>query len=160
MTKDGEAYQIASSFPGLKGGEEESNLIAYCNSLYGPVVEDLFKRLSLYENIVYQYYFWWQIYESQSGKSMHGSHNHFADDGVVFSFVHFIKTNNEPRFAFCGADGEAASGINEKDGDLIFFHPLLMHQALTPTAGNRAVIAGNVKISNHFGFTIGNRIKN
>jgi len=145
----GDKCNIISSFGNRKGSAAESELFEYLNTLYSMLVNDFFERLCLKEHVRYTYYYWWQLYEPDTDGSKHPRHSHWANDGTSWSFVHFIQTNNEYCFRFTGPYDEHDILVKETDDDVIFFHPMLLHEALQPTNGNRIVVAGNIRIDDH-----------
>jgi len=147
MIVRGQRCNVLSSFRNLKRTAAEDELSMYCNNLYDMAIGDFFKRLGVYNHIRYKYYYWWQIYEHDVEEAVHPQHSHYDTDGTVFCFVHFIRTNNEHCFRFAGPYNESDESVKEKDNDIIFFHPLLLHQALRPSNGTRIVIAGNIRIT-------------
>ena len=147
MIIHGERCNITSSYNNHRGTAAENELNEYCINLYNDAMDDFFARLGVLRHIRYKYYYWWQIYNPDVKGSLHPKHSHWTQDGAAFSWVHFIQTNNEHCFRFAGEYNETDVSIKEKGNEIIFFHPLLLHQAVKPTKGTRIIIAGNINIT-------------
>jgi hypothetical protein len=146
----GEIVTSFSSFDNERGNPLEKVVSNYIVNLYDDRIQDFMKRNNLYTNGTYSWNCWWQMYDPNVVNSKHPRHDHYASgENVEFSFVHFLKTNGDKCFRFIGDYGENYDYVNEEDGDLIFFPSWAAHEVLPAKSGVRAVISGNIMITEH-----------
>ena len=96
------------------------------NDVYSEIVKNITKNVGIYNNILYDYTYWTQMYE----KNMrHKPHNHakldpnFVD---IISWVHFIDVPNQKCFRFLDNDGNFFVPNEQSNGDIICFPSISM----------------------------------
>jgi len=120
------------------------------NDIYSEIVKNITKNVGIYNNILYDYTYWTQMYE----KNMrHKPHNHakldpnFVD---IISWVHFIDVPNQKCFRFLDNDGNFFVPNEQSNGDIICFPSWAWHEVIpNETAYRRLVISGNISAT-HF----------
>lgn len=150
MNYYGEQVTSFSSFQNERGNPLEKIVSKYIVDLYSGKVQDFMNRVNLFNNGKYSWNCWWQMYDPTVVNSKHPRHDHYASgENVEFSFVHFLQTNGDKCFRFIGDYNEGYDYADEQDGDLIFFPSWAAHEVLPAKSGVRAVISGNIMITEH-----------
>ena len=118
------------------------------NDMYSKIVENITKNVGIYNNILYDYTYWTQMYDNNM---CHKPHNHakldpnFVD---IISWVHFVDVPEQKCFRFLDNDGNFLVPDEQSSGDIIVFPSWVWHEVL-PNKSNeeRIVISGNISVT-------------
>ena len=120
------------------------------NDMYSKIVENITKNVGIYNNILYDYTYWTQMYDNNM---CHKPHNHakldpnFVD---IISWVHFIDVPEQKCFRFLDNDGNFFVPDEQTNGDIICFPSWAWHEVIpNETEHRRLVISGNISVT-HF----------
>ena len=120
------------------------------NDMYSKIVENITKNVGIYNNILYDYTYWTQMYDNNM---CHKPHNHakldpnFVD---IISWVHFIDVPEQKCFRFLDNDGNFFVPDEQTNGDIICFPSWAWHEVMpNETEHRRLVISGNISVT-HF----------
>mgnify|MGYP001159654780 CR=1 FL=1 len=120
------------------------------NDMYSKIVENITKKVGIFNNILYDYTYWTQMYENNM---RHKPHNHAKLDPKfvdIISWVHFIDVPEQKCFRFLDNDGNFFVPDEQNNGDIICFPSWAWHEVIpNETEHRRLVISGNISVT-HF----------
>lgn len=119
--------------------DKEQKINQYIENLYPKVFDDFMVEINLYKWSMYDFTYWWQVYEEDS---CHPIHNHHGPQ-EIFSWVHFIEVDESDPCFYYVDHYDNKHFLGEKSDRLIIFPSWLMHGVKTPKS-KRAVVAGNI----------------
>jgi len=124
---------------------DQTKIIQQC---YDNLISDLMFGLSLKERTNYHWYWWAQLYNSNT--SGHDMHDHF-NGYEHLSWVHFVDIPKQKCFYFINNEREKHYPLEQNAGDFIAFPAWAKHgvDKVVDDGFDRLIVAGNVEI-NHF----------
>lgn len=140
-----------TNFGNHKQDTDEKVLYDILNNFYNDKMKEFMISMN-YQGAVFNWEWWFQVYEPGSTGFL--PHSHPANCKFTVSWTHFIEPLDESNFCFYyGKDN--LEPINEKKNEIIFFPGFAWHKVLPNNSNkNRITIAGNINVLDSSGYIV------
>ena len=116
---------------------------------YGQIIDEMMRKLGMYERCIYQYELWTQRYSENT--TSHWPHEHFGGCEII-SFNHIIDATEKKCFYFQDDEENKIYPGKQDSGHFFAWPPWRVHGAdkVTEPNVNRLIIAGNISLKEYF----------